>query len=336
MISLLRNREVQILLLILSSITLAATAIAYLISPLAAVITFITAVLLVGCSLFFTKWRYQQIEKLSEYLRQVSAGDYFLDVRDNQEGELSILKNDIYKVTLILSEQSSLLQQEKLQLTDAIADISHQLKTPLTSMMVMADLLNDANLPEVKRMEFTHKIRLQLERMEWLVSALLKLAKIDAGTVSFKKDLIKVEKLIQKAIEPILIPLDIKGQTISINGNSDVSFRGDFNWTCEALINILKNCVEHTPEGGNITISFTENALFTEIVIADNGKGIPKEDIPYIFKRFYKGKNASDDSVGIGLAMAHSIISYQNGAIEVKSEGEKGTQFRIMFYKQIV
>jgi signal transduction histidine kinase len=148
--------------------------------------------------------------------------------------------------------------------------------------------------------------------------------------------LIKVEKLIQKAIEPILIPLDIKGQTISINGNSDVSFRGDFNWTCEALINILKNCVEHTPEGGNITISFTENALFTEIVIADNGKGIPKEDIPYIFKRFYKGKNASDDSVGIGLAMAHSIISYQNGAIEVKSEGEKGTQFRIMFYKQIV
>ena len=229
----------------LQSVLVAVIAAAFF-SSVAAVLIFITSALLIGCSLLFTRWRYREIEKLSGYLRQISSGDYSLDVRDNQEGELSILKNDIYKVTLMLSEQSSLLQQDKIQLTDAISDISHQLKTPLTSMMVMADLLSDAELPTAKRTEFTRNIRIQLERIDWLVSSLLKLSKIDAGTVHFKKDQIAVKKLIQKALEPVLIPMDIKEQTVSIKGEDTVSFIGDLNWTVEALINILKNCVEHT------------------------------------------------------------------------------------------
>ena len=247
-----------------------------------------------------------------------------------------ILKNDIYKVTLLLSEQGSLLRQDKIKLTDAIADISHQLKTPLTSMLVMADLLSDGRLTENKRTEFTRNIRVQLERIEWLVSSLLKLSKIDAGTAQFKKDAIPVKKLIQKALEPVLIPMDIKEQRVSIQGEDTVSFLGDLNWTAEALLNIIKNCVEHAPEGGVISISFAENPLFTEIVIADNGPGIPREDLPYIFKRFYKGKNAGEDSIGIGLAMAYSIITNQAGDIEVKSEQGRGTQFHIKFYKQII
>lgn len=335
-IRLLRNREVKTLLLAMSSITVAATVVASFVSLLAAVITFIASVLLMGCSLYLTNWRYKEIKKLSGYLRQVSSGDYSLDIRDNQEGELSILKNDIYKVTSMLSEQSSLLQREKLRLTDAIADISHQLKTPLTSMMVIADLLRDVRLPEEKRTEFTRKIRIQLERIEWLVSSLLKLSKIDAGTVVFKKDPVNVKRLIQKAVEPVLIPMDIQEQTLLMDGDEEASFTGDLNWTSEALVNILKNCVEHTPSGGTIDISFTENAMFTEIVITDDGRGIPKEDIPYIFKRFYKGKGASEESVGIGLAMAHSIIANQNGNIEVQSREGKGTRFRIKFYKQII
>ena len=201
-----------------------AVVVAAFISLAAVVLIFITSVLLIGCSLLFTRWRYREIEKLSGYLRQISGGDYSLDVRDNHEGELSILKNDIYKVTLMLSEQSSLLQQDKIKLTDAISDISHQLKTPLTSMMVMADLLSDAELPAEKRTEFTHNIRIQLERIEWLVSSLLKLSKIDAGTVQFKKDQIAVEKLIQKALEPVLIPMDIKEQTVSIKGKTQSHF----------------------------------------------------------------------------------------------------------------
>lgn len=332
----LRNREIKMLLFVMGSISLAAIVAVLMISPAAAVLVFFLSILLIGGSLLFTKWRYREIEKLSVYLREISSGNDTLDVRDNTEGELSILKNDIYKVTRMLSEHRSLLQRDKLQLTDAISDISHQLKTPLTSMTVMADLLSAPDLPPAKRTEFTHHIRIQLERIDWLVSSLLKLSKMDAKTIPFKKDRIPMKNLIQKALEPVMIPMDIKGQTVSIAGDDDVSFVGDFNWTAEAVINILKNGVEHTPEGGAIAISFSENALYTEIVIADNGKGIPKEELPYIFKRFYKGKNASEGSIGIGLAMAQSIIASQNGVIDVTSDSEKGTQFRIKFYKQVI
>ncbi|WP_019419739.1 sensor histidine kinase [Paenibacillus sp. OSY-SE] len=332
----LRNREIQTLLLTMSFISLAATVAAAWISPVAAALVFVVAVLLMGSSLAFTRWRYREIEKLSAYLRQISSGNDSLDVRDNQEGELSILKNDIYKVTLMLSEHRSLLQQDKIQLTDAISDISHQLKTPLTSMTVMADLLRDPELPQAKRTEFSRNIRIQLERIDWLVTSLLKLSKIEAKTVQFKQDRVPVNMLVQKALEPVLIPMDIKDISVSVQGEDTVAFVGDLHWTAEALINILKNCVEHTEEGGAIAISFSENALFTELIIEDNGKGIPKEDLPYIFKRFYKGKNASEGSIGIGLSMAHSMITSQNGVIDVASDKDKGTQFRIKFYKQVV
>lgn len=286
--------------------------------------------------LLFTKWRYRELEKLSGYLQRIANGDFHLDVRDNYEGELSLLKSNIYKVTKMLSEQGSVLQEDKEKLTNAISDISHQLKTPLTSMMVMADLLRDEHLDDKKRGEFTRNIQLQLERMEWLVSSLLKLSKIDAGTIFFKKEKIPVHALIERAVEPLLVPIDIKMQQLSIAGEEQATFTGDFNWTVEALINIIKNCVEHTEEEGKITISFSENALYTEITISDNGKGIPKEELPYIFKRFYKGRNASDDTVGIGLAMAHSIITGQQGDIEVKSEPNVGTTFQIKFYKRVI
>ncbi len=332
----LRNREIRFLLLVMGAISLTAILVAAFISPVSTLLVFILSLLLMGSSLLFTRWRYRELDKLSVYMGEISNGNDTLDVRDNQEGELSILKNNIYKVTLMLSEHRSLLQRDKVQLTDAISDISHQLKTPLTSMTMMADLLSDPNLSPAKRSEFTHHIRVQLERIDWLVSSLLKLSKIEAKTISFKKDRIPVKNLIQKALEPVMIPMDIKGQTLSIVGDDNVSFIGDFNWTAEAVINILKNGVEHTPEGGAIAITFSENALFTEVIIADNGKGIPKEDLPYIFKRFYKGKNAAEGSIGIGLAMAHSIVASQNGVIDVTSDGETGTQFRIKFYKQVI
>ena len=331
-----RNRENQLLLFVMCLISLVGTFIGFMFTPEAALLVFITSILLISCHFIFTYWRYREIEKLSSYLRRISSGNYSLDIRDNHEGELSILKSNIYKVTLLLSEQGSSLQRDKNHLTDAISDISHQLKTPLTSMMVMADLLYDPKLPDSKRMEFTHNIHIQLERINWLVSSLLKFSKMDAGTVHFKQDLILVHELIEKALEPVHIPLDIKEQTVSINGQDTVSLRGDFNWTVEALLNILKNCVEHTAQAGAIHISFSENTLFTEIIIMDHGKGIAKEDLPYIFNRFYKGQSSSEDSVGIGLAMAYTIITSQGGDLEVKSEQGKGTEFRIKFYKQIM
>ncbi|WAA12857.1 HAMP domain-containing sensor histidine kinase [Fervidibacillus halotolerans] len=332
----LKNKEIQQFLLIIGTFSLISAIVVALFSPIFAVIVLLIASILILFFLSFTRWRYREIERLANYLRRIAAGDITFDIRDNQEGELSILKNEIYKVTQMLSEKSIDLQQEKTKLTDAISDISHQLKTPLTSMMMMTDLLKRPNLPDKKKEEFLHQMQTQINRLEWLVSSLLKLAKIDAGTVPFKKEKIPVQTVINKAIEPIEIQMEIKEQSLSINGEEDAYFYGDSKWTIEAITNIVKNCIEHTPKGGKISISFLENALFTQITIADNGIGIPKEDLPHIFKRFYKGKNTSDESVGIGLALARSIIDNQNGDIEVESEVGKGTTFKIKFYKQIV
>jgi len=331
---LLRNREFRLFLGTIIAIAIVCTSVSYLYNPAAALPVSIASLLLIGCTFAYTVWRYKEIEKLSSYLRQISGGNYSLDVRDNTEGELSILKNEIYKMTAMLSEHNQLLSRDKMKLTDAISDISHQLKTPLTSMMVMSDLISDAELPPAKRKEFTRNIRIQLERIEWLVSSLLKLSKIDAGTAAFKQERVTVKRLVEKAIDPLIIPMDIKGQQLTVEGDESVSFIGDLNWTAEAVLNILKNCVEHTPEGGKLHISFSENSLYTEIKIEDNGAGIAKEDIPYLFQRFYKGKNASEGSIGIGLAMSHSIITSQQGVLEVKSRIGQGTSFTIKFYRK--
>lgn len=330
----LRNREFRWLLVsMLASIGICEMITMWLL-PEASLLVLLVSVLLSVAFVIFTLWRYRELEKLSVFLRRISNGDYSLDVRDNYEGELSLLKNEIYKVTSRLAEQSAHLQTEKVRLTDAISDISHQLKTPLTSMTVMADLLGQDDLPATKRKEFTHHISMQLERIDWLLSSLLKLSKLDAGTVVFKQERIWVHELIQQALEPLRIPIELKQQQVELEGDDDVSFIGDMNWTAEALINILKNAVEHTPEHGHIRIAFATNPLYTEIVVTDDGTGIDKSDLPYIFKRFYKGKHAGEGSVGIGLAMAHSIVTAQQGDIEVESEQGAGTQFRLRFFKK--
>lgn len=332
----LRNREIKRYIILVSVISMAAVIVAAYFSVYFALMLLVLFTLFIGANLWLTRFRYKEIEKLSGYLRKIAAGDYTLDVRENVEGELSILRNEIYKVTLRLSEQRLLLEKEKAQLTEAISDISHQLKTPITSMTVMVDLLADPNLPEEKRKQFTQKLLRQLERIDWLVTSLLKLAKIDAGTANFKKDRVLVPKLIEMATEPMLIPMEIKNQTLEISGDQNTGFTGDLNWTVEAVVNILKNCIEHTPEDGKITIQFGENSLYTFIEIQDNGKGIAREELPHIFKRFFKGKNTGSESVGIGLAMAHSIIKNQMGTLEVDSVEGEGTKFIIKFYKQVI
>lgn len=331
----LRNKEFKTMLILMAVISLAAVIIAFLIPTAAGLIVLLTASLLMCAAIRFTIRRYQNIEQLSGYLRRIYGGDYSLDIRDNLEGELSILKNEIYKVTLILSKQADLLNTEKEQLANAISDISHQLKTPLTSMLVMTDLLNKDELEPEKRREFTKNLTIQLERMEWLLTSLLKLAKIDAGTAEFKNEKVKVAELVNHAVKPLQIPMELKNQEFDVAGDASVSFLGDFHWTTEALVNIIKNCVEHTPDGGSISVHFSENPMYTELIISDNGSGIEKEELPYIFKRFYRGKNATSDSVGIGLAMAKSIVKRQNGDISVTSSKNQGTSFHIKFYKQI-
>lgn len=332
----LRNREFKWYIVMVSIISMAAVIGAAYFSVYFSLFLLLLFILFIGVNIWLTRFRYREIEKLSEYLRKIASGDYALDVRENVEGELSILKNEIYKVTLRLSEQRLLLEKDKAKLTEAISDISHQLKTPITSMMVMVELLANPDLPKEKRVQFTQKLLRQLERMDWLVSSLLKLAKIDAGTANFKHERVSVKTLIDLATEPMLIQMDIKNQTLEVSGDEKTSFTGDLKWTIEAIVNILKNCIEHTPEGGKISIRYEENSLYTLIEIQDNGKGIPREDLPHIFKRFYKGKNAGSESVGIGLAMAHSIVKNQMGTLEVHSIEGEGTKFYIKFFKQVI
>src|SRR5690606_1603515 len=196
---------------------------------------------------------------LSAYLRRIEGGDYTLDVRDNGEGSFSLLKNDLYKVTVRLREQAELLQKDKTALSNLIADISHQIKTPLTSMGVLADLLAD-DLSEDDRRTFVERLRAQLWRIQWLVTALLKLARLDAGTAAFKNEPVALHELVRRALEPLQIPLESKKQCLEVHGDESSSFTGDLNWSEEALTNVVKNCVEHTPEGGKIEIAYSANA----------------------------------------------------------------------------
>ncbi len=295
---------------------------------------------LVCTGFFLLQVRYQRavsarVAGLSVYLRRIDTGDYSLDVRDNGEGSFSLLKNDLYKVTVRLREQAELLQKDKTALSNLIADISHQIKTPLTSLGVLADLLAE-DPPEADRRAFVERLRAQLGRIQWLVAALLKLARLDAGTAAFKSEPVDVRQLIERALEPLQIPLEIKKQRLVIHGEEDASFTGDLNWSAEALTNVVKNCVEHTPEGGRIEISYAVNALYAEIIVSDDGEGIASRDMPNIFNRFYRSENAGEDNVGIGLSLAKAIFTAQGGDISVRSQPGAGTNFDIRIFRGVV
>ncbi len=331
-----RNREIKWLTLLLVAISAGGTTAGFLmLSREAGMLVLFVSGALTLIFLAFTVARYVEISRLAAYLRKVSRRDYTLDIRDNREGELSILKSEIYKVTVMLSQQSEQLKKDKLWLSDCLSDISHQLKTPLTSMFVMTDLLKDENLPADKRKEFSDKLNQQLERLQWLLTSLLKLSRLDSGTVTFRKEQISAKKLVQKSAEGLMIPLELRDQTMRVSG-PDMALQCDSRWTSEALVNILKNCIEHTPNGGEIRIRLEDNPLFSSVTVSDNGEGIDRKDLPYIFNRFYKGRNASPDSIGIGLNMARTIIEAQGGSIEVQSRKGEGTRFLIRLYKAVV
>jgi len=295
---------------------------------------------LVCAGFIFLLVRYQravsaQAAGLSAYLRQIEAGDYSLDVRDNGEGGFSLLKNDVYKVTVRLREQAEQLQKDKTALSNLIADISHQIKTPLTSLGVLVDVLAE-DPPEEDRRAFVERLRSQLGRIQWLTAALLKLARLDAGTAAFKSEPVDVRHLIERALEPLQVPLEIKNQRLEIHGADSTSFTGDLNWSAEALTNVVKNCIEHSPEGGKIEIRYGVNALYTEIMVSDEGEGIAGRDVPNIFNRFHRAENAGENSVGIGLALAKAIFTAQGGDITVHSERGVGTSFAIRIYRGVV
>lgn len=294
-------------------------------------ICFVLIVSLILAILYFRKI-YKDIKDMTDYVYNSSEGRNFDMKNRNQDGQIGLLKTELIKMINILKEKVELLNNEKIFLNEVISDISHQLKTPMTSLIILNDLMYE-DLPKETKIEFLDKIKSQLNRMEWLIKSMLKLSKVEAKVIDFEKKEVKVSELIKKSISPSLISMEIKNIELTVNGDENISYIGDINWSCEAFVNIIKNCIEHTDTNGKINISYEENPLYCEVVIKDSGEGIDKKDLPHIFKRFYKGKSSKDDSVGIGLAMAKSIIESQNGDIYVKSEKNKGSEFHIIFHK---
>lgn len=329
------NKDFKVMTAVGTSITLILSVMGVIFVGIkAGIIIFITGALILAINIFFTKRRYSEIDKLNSYLEKVLSGDYAPEILDQKEGELSILKSNIYKATTTLKYQKELLTEDKVRLANAIADISHQLKTPLTSMMVMNDLLQTED-DQNKRNEFLKTQSDQLDRMNWLIQTLLKLSKIDAGTITMKKEEVTATSIVKEIVKPFEIQMELKGINYS-SFDSDMILSCDKNWTIEAIQNIVKNCIEHMGENDELKIEAEETNIYKQIIVSDTGCGIAKQDLPHIFERFYKGKNAGKDSVGIGLALAKTIISSQRGDILVESTEGVGTTFYIRFFKTII
>ena len=288
----------------------------------------ISTLLLFIINFIYIKSIYKKIAKIDKYMNNILNDDYSINIKDYCEGDISNLKNDIYKMTIKLKEQSELLIKEKKYLEETLQDISHQIKTPLTSMYMINDILTNEKDENIKK-EFLIKNKNQIERIEWLVTSLLKLSRLESGTVKLKKEKINLKELIDKSIEPINVLLELRNIKLTKN-IIDVNLVVDINWTVEALLNVIKNACEHTVD--KIEIVGSTNPLYTEIKIIDNGIGISKKDIKHIFERFYKG-NHNKESIGIGLNMSKKIINLQNGLIEVESKEGVGSTFIIKLYK---
>ena len=328
------NKELRFSLILLLAATIIMTCIVFFVSVTAGILVSVVGLLSILIYMITEGYRYRKLQRISSDLDALLVSGTPIPIHDYDEGELSILANQIQKITLRLKESAEIVAADKKYLADSLADISHQLRTPLTAMNLTTSMLRNPNLTDDQRMGLTGELRSLLTRTDWLVETLLKLSKLDAGTVQLTKELIAVRELISRAAAPIAIPMDLRNQRLIVNCDGE-QFQGDLIWTSEAFGNILKNCMEHTPEGGTITVTAEETPLYTQITVEDTGTGFDPKDIPHLFERFYKGSNATQNSYGIGLALAKTIVTAQNGTIQAKNSST-GAKFIIKFYKQVI
>ncbi|GFZ31288.1 two-component sensor histidine kinase [Clostridium zeae] len=276
---------------------------------------------------------YNRIRGLTLGAKKVIEGEYDISINENKEGDFSKLAVSFNSMKDIIRNNINELEKEKQFLVDLLSDISHQLKTPLSSMMVYNDILLNKDLSKDQRQNFLINNENQLDRMNWLIQSMLKLAKLDAKAIEFDKESQSLNETISEAINALDTKADKAEVMINFKEDRDILFYHDRLWLEEAIINIVKNGIEHAPKGGTINISLEENPVYRRITIDDNGEGISEEDLPNIFKRFYKAKNSKNsDSVGIGLALSKSIIESHNGIIEAKSKLGVGTRFILTFH----
>lgn len=271
--------------------------------------------------------------KRTKKINKINKRNFDIDIEDYTEDELSILKQEVYKTSLMLRSEADNSLKDKLNLKDSLSDISHQLKTPLTSITIMIDnILDNEEMDTKTKRKFLISIKREIININFLVQNLLKLSKFDANVIKFDKEEVLIKDIIDEAIKKVSALSELKGVSIKVSGDKGSTIKCDFMWEVEALSNIIKNSIEHIEGEGFVEVNYTKNKVYSRILIRDNGVGINEDDLPYIFDRFYKGKNSSKDSVGIGLALSKSIIEKDNGSISVKSTPKIGTIFTIKYF----
>lgn len=285
-----------------------------------------TSVSLLIVFILYERKQDKEIDKITKYLEAINDKNYTLKIDENSEEELSILKNELYKVTVMLRENASNTLKDKINLKRALEDISHQLKTPLTSILIILDnLIDNPEMDYQTRVEFLHDLKRETTRIQSLIQSILKLSKFDSNTVQFIKQDIYLKQIIDEAIKNTGSLADLKNIKINVEGNKKIKLNCDLLWQIEAITNILKNCIEHSKENTQIDIKYNNNSVYSYITITDYGEGISKEDLPHIFERFYRGKNSSNESIGIGLSLSKTIIESNNGIVSVESNSDKTT-----------
>ena len=328
----LKNPEIRRTLCLFLPIGAAGAALAWYFNPRAGIVTTAAVLAILAIWLIETFRRYRAMARLAAELDEVLHGKSGVVLSEYTEGEVSLLRSQLQKLTVCLREQAAQLEAEKKQLAEAMADISHQIRTPLTAVNLLLTELSSPENGENARAAAVFALRQQAARIDWLVNSLLKLAKLDAGTVHLRPQSLALSDLITRAAEPLAVVMDVKGQTLEVRASGSVVC--DPQWTAEALGNILKNCTEHM-EAGRITVTAEETAVASCITVCDEGGGIDPQDLLHLFERYYKGKNASSQSVGIGLALSRSIIAAQNGTLRAANRGA-GAEFTVKFYKTAV
>ena len=293
----------------------------------------ITIIILLILYIRYNHKKENDIKDIIKCIEQINKKNYELQIDSISEDELSILKNEIYKTTIMLKESAENSNKDKINLKKSLEDISHQLKTPLTSILVMLDnIIEDPDMDINIRNDFVRDIKRNVVNINFLVQALLKLSKFDANTVHFIKQENDLKTIIKESIKNVSPLCDLRNINIEYNAKEKSKIICDAKWQIEAITNIIKNAVDHSKNNSTVTINLSNNNVYSMIEIIDKGEGISKKDISHIFERFYKGENATSDSIGIGLALAKTIIEEDNGSISVESN-KIGTKFTIKYFK---
>jgi len=327
-----RNKEFLRAVILYSILAVLLIVVGFIYNLITGILVSVSAVLFTVVFFIFTQARYRNISRISKQIDLVLHNEDRLDLDSFDEGELSILHNDITKMTLRIREQNDSLVKDKKYLADLLADIAHQLRTPLTSAnLILSFLAKNENSEQ--RQKFVRELEELLVRMDWLITSLLKLSRLDAGVVSFQSELFSVNNMIESAYRPFLIPMELRNITVQTDIPDDIQIQGDISWLSEAVQNIIKNCMESIGENGTIEIICADNNLYTELTIHDSGRGFEDEDILYLFDRFYRGKSDNATGYGIGLSLSRMIISRQGGTITAKNHPHGGAVFVIRFVK---